>query len=511
MLILSSQSVATGPCSAIMGANPPQPAGVWCKTAMKTDAIQPDRAGTLRELLVVAIPLIISSGSTAMMYVVDRIFLSWDSVESMAAALPAGVLHWNLAALAIGTVTYANAFIGQYEGAGQHRRVGPVLWQGIYISLIAAALIGLCVPLAPRIFAWFGHAPTIQALELRFFNILCWGTLPLLLDATFSCFYSGRGKTTTIMVINSLGMMINVGLDYLLIFGKAGLPRMGIDGAALATVIAFSSISVMYVLTMLWTERNSSYGLWSGRRFDRELFLRLLRFGLPSGIQQFLDIACWNVFVQLVGRLGIDQLSATGLVFNLNALVFIPMLGLGTAVTALAGHRIGEGRPQLAVRTTWLAFGLASVYVAGFSGIYVLAPELILRPYGLADHDEVRDLVVFLLRFVAIYSLFDAMAVVFNAAIRGAGDTRFALLFSFSMGLLLLVLPTYVASFYGADGFKVAWYAVTVFISVLGLGFMARFQQGRWMSMRVIEHTAPELVLDPEIAAARKAVSSAVV
>ena len=113
-----------------------------------------------------------------------------------------------------------------------------------------------------------------------------------------------------------------------------------------------------------------------------------------------------------------------------------------------------------------------------FCGVYLFAPELILRPYGLADHEALRELVVHLLRFVAVYSFFDAMFVVFNAAIRGAGDTRFALVFSFSMGLVLLVLPTYVASHCGAAGFDAAWYAVTVYITVLGLGFLARFQQG---------------------------------
>src|SRR5262249_47768070 len=156
---------------------------------------------------------------------------------------------------------------------------------------------------------------------------------------------------------------------------------------------------------------------------------------LPAGFQQFLDIACWSVFVQLVGGMGTDQLSAMSLIFNLNALVFIPLLGLGTAVTTLVGHRIGEGRPQLAVRTTWLAVALAMIYSALFAGVYVLAPDLILRPYGLAKHPEVHSLVVFCLRFVAAYALFDAMAVIFNSAIRGAGDTRFAMQFSFSMGV----------------------------------------------------------------------------
>jgi MATE family multidrug resistance protein len=479
-------------------------------TDFAQNGLRRDRAGSLGELLRVALPLIISYGSTAMMYVIDRIFLSWDSVDSMAAALPAGVLHYNLAILAIGTVAYGNAFIGQYEGAGQHGRVGPVVWQGIYISFAGAVAMLVFVPLGPAIFEWFGHDAKVQALELRFFTILCWGTLPLLLDTALSSFFSGRGQTTVVMVVNTIGMAINIGLDYLLIFGNFGFPRMGISGAALATVTAFSSISLMYIAAMFWLGRRGPYRLWSGRRFDRELFSRLLRFGFPSGLQQFLDIACWNMFVQLVGRLGNEQLSATSLVFNLNGGVFIPLLGLSTAVTVLVGHRIGEGRPELAVRTTWLAYGLASGYTLLFCGVYLLLPDLILKPYGLADHASLRELVVGLLRFVAFYSFFDAMFVVFNAAIRGAGDTRFALLFSFSMGLVLLVLPTYVASRFGAEGFSVAWYAVTVFITVLGLGFMARFHQGRWISMRVIEHTAAVGVHTPDDEGAAEAVATAV-
>jgi MATE family multidrug resistance protein len=471
---------------------------------MKTDRaiteFTPYPAGSLGEVMHVSIPLVISAGSTAMMYVIDRVFLSWDSVETMAAALPAGVLHWNLMVLALGTVAYGNAFIGQYEGAGEHRRVGPVVWQGIYVSVIAAALIALCAPLSPTIFDWFGHPQSIQKFEVRYFSIMCYGTLPIVLDTALSCYFSGRGRTLVVMVVNVTGMLVNVGLDYLLIFGKAGFPRMGIDGAALATVAAFTSISLMYVAIMLWTQRHGGrYRLWSGRGFDRTLFARLLRFGLPTGIQQFLDVACWTTFIQLMGALGTQELSATGLVFNLNGLVFVPLLGLATAVTVLVGHRIGEGRPQLAVRSTWLAFALAGVYTGLFCLVYLFAPDLILQPYGLEGRDELRALVVHLLRFVAVYSWFDTAAVVFGAAIRGAGDTMFAMLFSVSMGLLLLVLPTFIASQYGSQGFTIAWYAVTTFVIVLGVGFLARFQQGRWKSMRVIEHTAPELAHEPEL------------
>lgn len=482
---------------------------------MNTAVLQVDPkrapAGSFRELLWVSIPLVISSGTNGLMYVVDRVFLSWDSVDSMAAALPAGVLHWNLAALALGIVGYANAFVGQYEGAGDRHRIGPILWQGIYIALTVTAMIWIFVlPFAPQIFSFFGHDPTIQALELRYFKVMCWGTAPLLLSATLACFYSGRGQTTVIMVVDVIGSLVNVVLDYLLIFGNFGFPKMGIDGAAIATGTAFTSIVVMYLVVMIWTQRNSEYCLFSGWRFDRQLCARFLRFGLPNGIQQFLDIACWTFFVQVVGGLGKTELSATGLLFNLNALVFIPLMGMSTAVMALTGQRVGEGRPQLAVRTTWMAIGLASIYVAVWCGIYLLLPEFILRPYGLTENQgPLEQLVIFLLRFVAVYSLFDAMAVVFGSAIRGAGDTRFSLVFSVSSGVLVLVIPTYFAAREGPEGFTLAWYAVTAFVTVLGLGFLARFQQGRWKSMRVIEHTAPELGHVPEAEPTAQSVSVA--
>jgi MATE family multidrug resistance protein len=223
----------------------------------------------------------------------------------------------------------------------------------------------------------------------------------------------------------------------------------------------------------------------------------MLRFGLPTGVQQFLDIACWTTFVQLVGRLGAEELSATSLIFNLNGWVFIPLLGLGTAVTVLVGHRIGDGRVHLAVRTTWLAFAVATVYTAVFCAVYLFAPGIIMRPYGIAENGPLYSQVVFILRLVAVYCWFDTMVVVFGAAIRGAGDTRFAMMLSVSLGLVLLVLPTSLAMRLADQAFVTAWYAVTVFVSVLGLAFLARFQQGAWKKMRVIEHTLPELVAEP--------------
>jgi multidrug resistance protein, MATE family len=294
----------------------------------------------------------------------------------------------------------------------------------------------------------------------------------------------------------SLGAtVVNVVLDYLLIFGHGGFPRWGIAGAGAATSLAYLASCLMYIGIMAWPRFGGGHPLRTMWHFNPEVFRRLVRFGFPSGLQQFIDVICYTVFVQFVGRLGKDQLAATGLAFNLNTLVFIPLIGIGTAVMTLTGQRVGECRPELAVATTWKAFVLATIYVTAFACFYLLLPDLILWPYWSEENQEefarMAAHVVLLLRFVAIYSLFDAMAIIFGSATRGAGDTRFAMLFSVFTGVVFLLLPTWVSLQMGY-GLYGAWGAVTLFVAVVGIGFLLRFQYGPWKSMRVIEPNLAE-------------------
>jgi MATE family multidrug resistance protein len=228
-------------------------------------------------------------------------------------------------------------------------------------------------------------------------------------------------------------------------------------------------------------------------------------YGLPSGFHFFLDVICFSFFILLVGRLGTDDLAATNLAFNLNTLAFVPMFGLGTAVMTLVGQRIGEGKPELAVRTTWIAFGIGFVHMSVFGAIYLLAPDLFLMAYAAytepAEFDSIRSTVVVLLRFVAIYGIFDAMNIIFGAAVRGAGDTRFSMIFSALSGWFVMVVPTYIALAYFDGGVISAWSMITLNLVVLGFGYMARFQGGKWKSMRVIETTTAAAAPDPALAA----------
>lgn len=456
--------------------------------------------GSSRELFGVAVPLILSAGSLSLMQFADRLFLTWYSADALAAALPASLMNWTVMSAVIGTGMYVNTFVAQYDGARRPDRVAATMWQGFYLSLFAGLGLLIVVPFSKEIFALVGHVPEVQRLEVQYFSILCGGALPVTLSHVMSCFYSGRGKSLVVMWVNFTAVGVNGVLDYVLIFGPGPVPALGMRGAAIATVIANVLAVAIYACLMA---RERDYPFWKERRLDRSLLTRIIVYGFPNGLQFLMDIAGFTLFVFLVGRLGSVQLAATNLTFNLNLLAFIPMLGLGTAVMTLVGRRIGEGRPQLAVRTTWTAFAWSAAYMGAFIIAYLFFPGAIIYPFTLGDDTKdfpaIAAQATVLLRFLAAFSFFDAMAIVFGSAIRGAGDTHFSMVYTTLTCWTLMVLPAAAATILFDGHLLISWWGCTVYVVVLGLGFMLRFHLGRWQSMRVIERE-PNLLMEENAA-----------
>lgn len=451
-------------------------------------------AGSLRELLQMAFPLVVSAGSLSLMHVVDRAFLTMWSVDALAASMPAMMIFWTVISLPMGIVGYTNTFFAQYEGAERQDRVAASLWQGLWVALASGLLLLPVIGLSPWIFASLGHAPAVQQLEIEYFALASLGGAPLLVATVLSSFFTARQRASVVMWVNVTTSILNGLLDWILIFGMGPIPALGIRGAALATVLAQIANCVLFTWQFRREPGIGAYRFRSQLGIDRDLVQRMLRYGGPHGLQMLLDVGAFTAFVVLVGRLGTREQAATNLAFTLNSLAFVPMLGMGMAVMTLVGRRIGEGRPDLAVRTVWKAFALSGGYMLAFAAIYLGLPDLILSPFihgeQTQEFDAIRPLVIMLLKFVALYTFFDAMAIVFGAAIRGAGDTRFSLIFTVVTAWTLMVLPT-VWILRNDGGLYACWAACTGFVLVLGIGFLLRFQQGRWKTMRVIE---PEIV-----------------
>jgi MATE family multidrug resistance protein len=448
-----------------------------------------------REVLRLAVPLILSNSFWTLQITIDRIFLSQYSTEAVGAAMTAVVFFWTCFALFQATAAYATTFVAQYQGAGRPERIGPVVWQSIYFSVMSGLGFFLLLPVIGSMISVSDHTAELQEMEATFLRCLCFAIMPMLLVASANSFFLGRGETWVVMLVEAAGLVVNALLDYLWIEGRWGFPRWGVAGAGWATVIG-AWTSALLALALVFRRRyREKFATLRGWRFDPALFRRLMYFGLPGGMPQLIEGLAISVVIVLIGRLGPAELSATSIAFTLNMLAVLPTLGLAQAVSVLVGRRLGENRPDLAERSAWSGLGLAWTFMTSVGLVLVLLPGVFLALFrsagGDAEWDAVAALVPVLLRFVAVYCLFDSMNMVFSFALKGAGDTRFTTLAALALAWPVMVLPTWAAWYYNW-GLLWAWTFISAYVIILALTFLVRFRRGRWKSMRVIEAVPAE-------------------
>jgi MATE family multidrug resistance protein len=454
-----------------------------------------------REVLRVAAPLVVASLSWTIMTFVDRMMINWVSGTAMAAAFNASVAWFSLLCLPLGICSYANTFVAQYDGARQPHRIGLVVWQAIWIAIGFTPLALLAVLLAPSLFSFARHTPEAYAFEVQYFQILCTATPPMLISQAGAAFYSGRGQTWVVMIVDAAAALLNLALDYCWIFGYYGFPEWGLAGAAWATVLATWVKALVYLLLPLQRKHRQNYGTLVGLRFDWSLLRRILYYGGPSGFQMLLDVTGFTVFILLIARLGDVESEATSMAFSISSLAFMPIYGLHLAVSVLVGERLGENRDNLAARATYTTLQISWLYMLAISLLYVLTPGLFL--YGFypdhtaldAKQTAVWQTAALLLQFVAAYNLLDATQMIFVGAMKGAGDTQFVLRVSLVLAGLLalfswLSVEVWQLTVYGC------WTLVVFWCWIAAVTYLARFWQGKWRHMRVIE-TGGEDVADP--------------
>ncbi|HXG10497.1 MAG TPA: MATE family efflux transporter [Gemmataceae bacterium] len=442
------------------------------------------------ELLRLAFPLILSTSVWTLQVTIDRVLLSWLSSDAVSAAMVASLIFWTPLSLLYNTAGYAATFVAQYVGAGRPHRVGPAVWQAIHFSMLAGLAFLALIPLGGPLLELGNQPSAVRGLADVYFRCLCFSALPTMVTAAVSGFFAGRGDSWTVLLLSAAGMVVNAVLDYAWIFGRWGFPEWGIAGAGWATVTGMSVSALLGLGLMLRASHRAEFRTLAGWRPERELFRRLMRYGLPSGLQWMIDGLAFTAFMLLVGWLGAAELAATSIAFTINMVAFLPMLGMGQAVCVLVGQRLGEDRPDLAERTTWSGMGLAWLYMTAVALLYLAAPGAFLFFFqNDREPDQwprVAELVPVLLRFVAVYSLLDSINLVLSFALRGAGDTRFVTLVALTLSWPIMVLPT-VAAWYFGWGLYAAWTFASAYIMMQALVFLVRFRQGKWKSMRVIE------------------------
>ena len=456
----------------------------------RTHHSQPNRP--YRQVLRVSLPLVISMSSTMIMEFTDRVFLANYSLDAIAAALPAGIAAFLFISIFLGTAQYLNVFVAQYVGSGQSQRVGAALWQGNYFALFsAAAMVGLSF-LAEPLFALAGHPAEVQVLEAVYFRVLCLGSGITILGTALSCFFSGRGQTRLVMVITLIGTLFNIPLDYALINGIWIFPEWGIFGAGIATVMSWLLVALIFAFLVFTKKNDRAFNVLSHRAFEANLFGRLMRYGIPSAIQFSLDILAFTFFIFMVGRIGKLELAATNVVFSINSLAFMPLMGFSLGTSTLVGQALGRNQVPEAIAATRATIHIVLVYIFLLFVLFLVFPGPLLELFRPQDSvsqnfSAIIDIGTVLLRFVSAYIFFDALYMVCIGVLKGAGDTRFIMLSIGILSVVVMILPLVIGVQIFGAGLNFAWCCCTGFVFSLFVTSYWRYRQGHWKDVRVIE------------------------
>ena len=444
-----------------------------------------------KAILRIAWPLIIANSFWNIQLTVDRIYLGNYSTEALGAAMAVNGVFWTPMALLQQTASYVTTFVAQYFGAKRPEMIGPAVWQSIYVSVIGGVLVMLLIPGSELLFNLIGHSPAMRKLEAEYFASLCYSALPTALVAAASGFFTGLGNTRFIIWINCVGLVANALLAWVMIFGKFGFPALGVAGAGYATTIANWAAALFGLWFVFEKKYEALYRIRSGWRLDTDLMKRFIKFGVPSGLQWALEGLAFTVFLIFVGRTadGDAALASSGIVVTVMMLAVLPALGVAQAVLVLVGQYLGEKNPKQAEVATWSGLQVAAIYIVTVGLTFALFPSFYLSWFHNAENaklwHEVSVMVPRLLLFVALFTGFDSMNLVFSFALKGAGDTRFVTLVALFMPWPLMVLPTIL--FKDQPGAVYwAWGAASVYIILIAFVFLRRFLGGKWKSMTVI-------------------------
>ena len=471
------------------------------KTLFKKPVDGDVEPGSMREMLWVALPLVLSSAAETIMQITDRLFLAHYSDETFRAAFPAGILSFTLLCVFMQVAGYAGTFVAQYHGAKSSKGCLHATAQGLWLALFSMPFILLLTPAGLAIISRSGFEPAVIAEARDYYLILMLGGLRLPMSAAIGGYFTGRHMLKLNTIANLTGTFVNIPLDYLFIFGgeRVGLPwipAMGIKGAAYTTVVAGFIPFAMQFWWYLRSRDLREHGWHAAFRLDFPLMRRIVRFGLPSALYLLMDISSFSAFFFLIGRLGGLAQMVGNVCISINHIAFAPLMAIGIATSIVAARYQGAREPSHAARSGWSALKLGWCWMVPLAVLFVAFPRMFIAPFnpegGHFSMDEILVLGRPMLAMMAAWGLADTVNIVMMCALRGVGDTRFVMA-CMGIGGWLLWMPAEVAAHWFFDaGLLVLWGLLTVYIICLGGVFAWRWRRGKWKSIRVIEQPVIE-------------------
>ncbi len=383
-------------------------------------------------------------------------------------------------ALSVGTTALVSRFIG----SDNSRDASAVLQQSIIISAIFSTILaGFFYLSAPTILNLMGAEKTVVELGTGYLRIMTPGFVFMLLGFIVTAALRGAGETKIPMQVNIVINILNVILNYLLIFGNFGFPEMGVNGAALATTISRSFGGLVLLFITLSSYSVIQIKLKGLLSLDFDLLKRILKVGIPTAMEESVRRLAQLLFVRIIASLGTTAFAAHQIAINAESISYMPGFGIAVAATTIVGQNLGAENPEGAEEGSFEAWKIGSMIMGFMALIFLFFPEYLIRLY--TDNPEIISKGALNLRIIAFSQIPMGTHFIFAGSLRGAGDTK-AVFYSTAVStwIFRLMLAYFLVHTFNL-GLIGGWIAMVIDWAVRGSYVFYRFKQGKWKTIEV--------------------------
>jgi MATE family multidrug resistance protein len=434
----------------------------------------------------------ISTFASLLMIFTDRIFLAHYSLSDLNASVTSGTLAWAIMG-GLGMITaMSEVFVAQYNGAKRYDKLGSPVWQMIWLAFFSLFLL---IPLG----IWGGPAifvgnPNAEA-EIVYFRWLMFFGPSYALLTSFAGFFIGRGKTAVMIWLAVFANVVNIGLDWALIFGITGVvPELGIQGAAIATCTGYFLEAACLGFLFLRKQNRINYGT-SNWKLDWREMSKCLRVGLPQGIFCCLEIVGWSVFFWMMTSLSEKHITISSICQSFTILLSFFCDGLSRGSAAVAGNLIGAGKHELIGRVLKSGTYLLLFFSLATSLFLVVDPQDTVRLLFFEHSETIASSEFQSLKACMIcafvYMFFEGFRWILSGILVAAGDTLFLLVGGSLSVWIFLLLPVYFIVVRQNLPVEAAWLLTAVYSALLLSFYWIRFKRGAWRDLELIKKEDP--------------------
>jgi multidrug resistance protein, MATE family len=436
----------------------------------------------LTALLILAWPVVLARSSQAVIGFCDALMTAPLGEAPLAAVTTGSINVFAITIMPMGLVFIGQSFASQLVGQGKPIVAVRYAWYGLMLAAVAGLAALPTLPFIGSFLGLLDYEPAVLGHMTDYLQIRALAVAAIVGVEALGNWYGGLGNTRLHMIAGLVMMVVNVALNWVLIGGNLGAPAMGVQGAALASVIASWSGFVVIALCFA-----TAYGLpvKSARPVGLKLaeFGRMIRYGLPHGFNWFLEFAAFLLFINVVVvDLGTTVLAAMMVVFNINSVSFMPAFGLTTAGAILTGQAIGRGQTDEVWNVVKRTLTIVLIWQGSVGLLYLTRPAWLMQLFASGDYDttELVAIGAVMLAISAAWQLFDAMAMTFGEALRSAGDTAWTLWARLAIAWAVFIPAGFISVKVLDGGHVAAMLCMVLYLALMGVVLMLRFRSGAW-------------------------------